>query len=206
MAGTTTAGDAPERALQLEQVQLENERLKLELAELRKGNPWYHIPTQMVPIVTAIIAIAGFSWGVIQYQDQQTKNRTAQEKQALREKEIAEREFMKPWLESQREIYLQALSAAAAVANSDDPEKREQATGKFWQLYQGMMIVVETTSVSGAMVEFGQCLDGTDTCSRAELNQRSRALATAMAESMAATAKMTFNEFVTNQFQYISGP
>jgi hypothetical protein len=209
MGEATTAGDTPERALQLaqlEQVQLENERLKLELAEHRKGKPWYHILTQMVPIITALVAIAGFWWGVVQYRDQQTKNRLAQESQSLREGETAEREFMKPWLESQRETYLQALSAAAAVANSDDLEKRNQATEEFWRLYQGKMILVETKSVSGAMVHFGACLDGTDTCSRAEMNVRCRALATAMAESMAATSKMTFKEFVANQFRYTSGP
>ena len=38
------------------------------------------------------------------------------------------------------------------------------------------------------------------------MNRRCRALATAMAESMAATAKMTFDQFVDNQFQYTSGP
>ena len=113
---------------------------------------------------------------------------------------------MKPWLESQREIYLQALSAAAAVASSDNPEKRKQATEEFWQLYQGQMILVETKSVSGAMVHFGRYLDGTDSCSKAEMNVRCRALATAMAESMAATAKMTFKEFVAHQFRYTSGP
>jgi hypothetical protein len=198
MDGATTAGDTPERMLQLaqlEQVRLENEKLKLELAERKKGQPWYHRLTQMVPIITALGAIVGFLWGVVQYGAQQAKNR-----------ETAEREFMKPWLESQRAIYLQALASATVVANSDDPEKRHQATEEFWRLYQGHMILVETKRVSGAMVHFGHCLDGTDTCSRIEMNVRCRALATVMAESMAATAKMTFKEFVANQFRYSSGP
>ncbi len=68
------------------------------------------------------------------------------------------------------------------------------------------MILVETKSVSGAMVRFGRCLDGSETCSRAEMNERCRALATAMADSMAATAKMTFKEFADNKFRYTSGP
>jgi hypothetical protein len=209
MVEAMTVGDAPERTLQLaqlEKVQLENEMLKLELAERGKGKPWYNLPVQMVPIVTTLVAIAGFYWGVVQYRDQQTKNRLAHESQSLREEETAEREFMKPWLESQREIYLQALSAAAAVANSDAPEKRKQATEEFWRLYQGKMILVETKSVSGSMIQFGACLDGTDTCSRVVMNDRCRALATAMAESMAATAKMSFKEFAANQFRYTPGP
>ncbi len=95
----------------------------------------------------------------------------------------------------------------ATVANSDDPETQKQATEEFWQLYQGKMILVETKSVSQGMVHFGGCLDGTlITCNRVEMNVRCRALATAMTESMAATAKMTFKEFVDNQFRYTSGP
>jgi hypothetical protein len=194
MPSETTAEGTPECKLQLaqlEKLQLENEKLKLELAEFKCGKPWYSIPIELVPIITALIAIAGFLYGVIQYRDLQSKNR-----------ESAEREFMKPWLESQREIYLQALSAATTVANTDDPKKRKQATEEFWRLYQGKMILVETTGVSGAMRRFGNCLNGVDTCTKDEMNTRCRALATAMADSMAATAKMTFQEFKNNQFRY----
>ena len=61
--------------------------------------------------------------------------------------------------------------------------------------------------VSGSlMVKFGNCLNGLAVCDRAEMNSRSRALATAMAESMGGTARMTFAEFVANQFQYSAGP
>jgi hypothetical protein len=196
MPGDTTVVDTPESKLQLaqlEKVQLENEKLELELVETRRGKRWYRIPIESVPIITALVAIAGFLYGVFQYRDQQSKNR-----------ETAEREFMKPWLESQREIYSQALSAASMVANTDDPGKRKQAAEEFWRLYQGKMILLETKSVSAAMVHFGKCLSGKETCTRDEMNARCRALATAMAESMAATAKMTFQEFKNNQFQYSS--
>ncbi len=188
--------DGPEGTLRLgqvrlEQVRLENEKLKLELSELKTVKPWYHKLTQMVPMITAIVALAGFLWGVVQYRDQNTKNRETQE-----------REFMKPWLESQRQIYSQALSAVATIANSADPEEQKGATEQFWRLYQGKMIPVETMSVSGAMVRFGRCLDGSETCGPDKMNSRCRVLGTAMAESMAATAKMTFSQFVENQFRY----
>jgi hypothetical protein len=68
------------------------------------------------------------------------------------------------------------------------------------------MILVETKSVSGAMVQYGYCLDGSESCSKNEMNTRCRALATAMAASMAATAKMKFQQFAANQFRYSSGP
>lgn len=144
-------------------------------------------------MLTTVFAVAGFLWGVIQYQDQQTKNRETQQ-----------REFMKPWLESQREIYSQALSAVATIANSGEMQNVKQATEQFWQLYQGKMILVETKSVSNAMVHFGRCLNGSDTCGPDKMNRRCQALASAMAESMAATARMIFNQFSDNQFRYSS--
>lgn len=203
------AQDAPEQSLpsaQLERVQLENDKLRLELAALRKGKPWYHLPTQIVPIVTALVAIGGFWWGIVQYRNEQAKNRLEQKEQSDRQQVVAQREFMKPWLESQRETYSQALSAAAAVANAGDAKTRAQAAEDFWRLYQGKMVLVETMSVSGAMKSFGKCLSGEDVCSKKEMNTRCRALASALAGSMAATAKMTYEQFVANQFQYTSGP
>ena len=200
--------DAPEPPLhpaQLERLQLEDERLRLELAERRRDKPWYHLPTQVVPIITALVAIGGFSWGIVQYRNEQAQNRLEQKEQSDRQQIIAQREFMKPWLESQREIYAQALTAAAAAANAGDAKTRSQAAEEFWRLYQGKMILVETTKVSDAMVSFGECLGAKSPCSQDEMNTRSRALATAMAGSMAATARMTYEEFVANQFQYTSG-
>jgi hypothetical protein len=199
MTEAVRTDDGPETPLQLaqlEQVRLTNEKLKLELVELRKPKRSHPILAQLIPSVTALVAVAGFLWGVAQYKEQQEKTQ-----------ETAEREFMKPWIESQREIYLQALSFAATVANSDKPENRKQATDEFWRLFQGKMILVETQRVSDAMVKFGFCLES-HTCKRdkKEMNRLCRVLATAMAESMAATAKMTFKEFSDNQFKYTSGP
>lgn len=204
MAETKNTDEAL-RLAELERLRLQNEKLRLELAEARREKPWRHRLIQMVPLMTACVAIAGFLWGVFQYRHEQAENRRAQAEQSRSARETDQREFMRPWLDSQREIYLEALSAATTVANSGDAAQRREATEEFWRLYQGKMILVETKSVSGAMVRFGRCLDGTDDCSRTEMNSRCRALATAMAESMAATARMTFEDFKQNQFRYGSG-
>lgn len=66
--------------------------------------------------------------------------------------------------------------------------------------------MVETKSVSAAMVDFGSCFTSADPCTRGVLNTRLHDLAKRMEESMAATARMTFQEFAENQFQYNSGP
>src|SRR6266508_3452400 len=131
---------------QIERAQLENEKLKIEVAALTRS-PWYQVPLRLVPLATALIAVGGFLIGVLKYTDEQSNARVDREKQSLREHAIAEQEFMKPWLESQRTVYAEALSAAAAAANTSDAKLRLVAPQSFWQLYQGRMILVETTTV-----------------------------------------------------------
>jgi len=193
MSGTMAA-DEPNSEQPLRSAQLE---------ELRKGKPWYQIPIQFVPIATALIAIAGFWWGLVRYQVDEQKAREGQKELSKREQVSREREFMKPWLENQRDIYRKALSAVGTVANTEDSETRRKAAEVFWSLYHGEMILVETTSVTDAMVAFGNCLEGSKIiCKKPVLNTRSHALGSAMHDSMAATAKMTFEEFAAAQFKY----
>ena len=190
--------DNPERQLhlaQLERARMENEKLALELAELRKGKPWYTPLIQIIPILSTLIAIVGFGWGVIQYSEQQTQNRLA-----------AENALMKPWLESQRQYYTQALAVAAKFANTDDPIARKKAAEEFLQLENGNMILVETTDVSKIMGTFRHCVNGDFVCDRDKMNEICLALGTAMANSMAATAKMTYREFAAKQFKYDLAP
>lgn len=197
MADGVQPDQSPERRRQsaeLEQVQLRNELLKIELASHGRRKPWYSVPLQMVPMVTAIVAFGGFTTGIVQYTREQNKNR-----------ETAEREFMKPWLASQRETYGLALTAAATIPNTEDSNAKQQAVRDFWRLYQGAMILVETETVKDAMVRYGYCLDGIDKCDKNEMNTRCHDLASAMAESMAATAGMTYREFASKQFKYSPG-
>ena len=107
--------------------------------------------------------------------------------------------------ESQRETYRQALTAAATIANTDDSNAKQQAVRDFWRLYQGAMILVETETVKDAMIRYGYCLEGIDKCDKYEMNTRCHDLASAMAESMAATAGMTYREFASKQFKYSPG-
>jgi len=192
MASDESNIEQPMRSAQLEELRLRNEKLKIELDELRKGKPWYQTPIQFVPLATALVAIAGFWWGLVRYQDDQQKAQVARE-----------REFMKPWLENQRDIYRKALSAAGSLANTENAQTRKKAAEEFWSLYHGEMILVETTTVTTAMVSFGLCLNGSEIkCEKKKLDELAHKLGTAMAESMSATAGMTFEEFSSNQFKY----
>lgn len=151
---------------------------------------------------TVVLAAGGFVFGVYQYTAEQDLNRKAAEQRSRDETAAYEREFMKPWLESQRQIYVAALTAAARIANPVNDEDRESAKLTFWRLYHGKMIMVETKSVSSAMIAFGDCIGIQNACSLEELNERTRKLATAMADSMAVTAQKTYTEFASDQFKY----
>jgi len=188
--------------MQLQRARLDNEKLAHELEAQRRARPWYQFPIQFVPLITALVSVSGFLWGVVQYAGQQQKNRDEHEVQSKRETEAAERQFMEPWLKNQRDIYTEALDAAVAIANGQESKERATAVEKFWRLYHGRMILVETEEVSGAMKRFGECVSATR-CTSDHMNTLARELASAMAKSMATTARMKYDEFAANRFQYI---
>lgn len=207
MATKKLTGNHPDEAMQLaqlEKIQLENQKLKREQEEFEKPKEWQVVVSQFIPLIAAIISVAGFLWGIYQYRAQQAENLEAQRQQAKRELETTQRAFMQPWLTSQREIYLQALTAASTIANSSDTEQLQQATEDFWKLFHGQMILVETEEVKNEMIHFGNCLN--NHCSQTDLNEQLHKLANTMADSMAATAQMTYEQFSANQFRYISKP
>lgn len=196
-------------AAQLQRAELDNQRLTIELEKLRRPAPWFQVPLQFVPLVTAMVSVAGFLWGINLYMETQNANRDASVKQAQQREDQAkqenlsrEREFMQPWLKSQRDIYEQALDAAATASTSRDPKLRSSAIDAFWQLYYGRMVLVETTAVSGAMKEMGACLRQEGFCIQTQKTDRVLKLGSAMALSMAATAKMSYEEFSKNQYLY----
>jgi hypothetical protein len=202
MSANNSTLDEALKSARLEREQLEIENLRETLIQGKGRKSMFETTRQASGLVTAAVAALGFLFSIGEYAYQQQQNRGAQAKQSTSENETAERELMKPWLESQRRIYTDALAAVATIANTDDPAKRKEATNEFWALYQGPMILVETQSVSGAMVQFGNCLDVPDRCGKNQMNSLSRALGTAMADSMGETARMTFAQFQSNQFKY----
>jgi hypothetical protein len=188
----------------LQRAELDNERLTIELRKLRNSAPWYQGLLQVVPLVTALVSVAGFVWGIRLYVETQENNLKSSQQQAKKENANAEREFMKPWLESQRTTYHDALDAATAATLSSDPKVRAAAVDAFAQLYYGRMVTVETTGVSGGMKSVGRCLglDLPESCTPAQVRERLLSLATAMTVSMAATARMSYEDFEKNQFRY----
>jgi hypothetical protein len=197
---------------ELEKIRLEIERLRIEIPNIRRSRSIDSV-VRLTPLITVIIAVLGFTFSVYQYRAEQRINREAQQAQLTketmeraerdkREGVQAQREFMKPLLERQHELYFEASSAAATIASSKDPEERRKAENTFWKLYWGPLVFVESTDVSGAMKEFGNCLSGVEACTDDELKKRSLSIASTMETSILKTWNLKPEEFTQNQFIY----
>lgn len=82
---------------------------------------------------------------------------------ATREKEAEARriEASKPFLEIRQKLYMEALKAAAVLANRDDYSKREIASAKrrFRELYVVELSMVESPEVEARMVDLASKTD-----------------------------------------------
>jgi len=197
---------------QLEKLRLENEKLKFELETLKKGKGLSSfIP--YLPLITVLVTIAGFGFGIFQYRAQQQANREAQTEQSKKDREAreiqskkdteaAQREFMKPLLQNQLSLYLQATAAAATISSSTDPVERKKATNDFWRLYEGPLIMVESKEVSGAMIAFSYCLNEPGNCDKAEISKRAHAIASRMQESLLRSWNTNPENFAADKFTY----
>jgi hypothetical protein len=143
-------------------------------------------------LITALVAAAGFLFGVFQYQKQQALNRTSTA-------ESRDREFIHPLWEKQLALYFEASEAASTIATTTDPEQRRKAEAKFWMLYWGPLVLVETPEVSGAMKKFGECLTGE---TKGDLRNLSLELASALQSSVTQGANLRLVEFSKGKFDY----
>ncbi len=166
-----------------------------------------------LPLITVLVTIAGFGFGIYQYREQQQANRVAQTEQSKKDREAreiqskkdteaAQREFMKPLLQNQLSLYLQATAAAATISTSTDPVERKKAMNDFWRLYEGPLIMVESKEVSGAMIAFGDCLNESGNCDKAEISKRAHAIASRMQESLLRSWNTNPENFAADKFTY----
>lgn len=120
--------------------------------------------SSLAPIGAVIV----FAWGVFQF---------------LRTTELS---FRKPYWEKQISLYMEASSAAATLASTDDEEEWDKARNTFWRLYLGPLCLVEDRAVEAAMIDFGMALDETtvDFSNRASLADLSLQLAIACRNSI----------------------
>ncbi|MFN0018091.1 MAG: hypothetical protein ACKVP0_07525 [Pirellulaceae bacterium] len=194
-AGSTPQGGAPEDPL-LEKLKLEvrylggqNEKLSFEINELKGEGAWVRRLNKLLPVITGLVAVAGFWFGIIQYlraENASLEQRRDAEKASLTQRREAEkarveqqkaaddvfrrelkRETAKPLWEKQLSLYIEATEKAATIATSKEPTRREAAEQRFWELYWGPLAAVEdiglikqdSAGIEAAMVKFGAELE-----------------------------------------------
>ena len=147
----------------------ELERLRLEIAKLKEQTPWHDYIARFIPLVTAVVAVAGFIWGINQFNTDQESRATqlaadiemhaetiANQRNELDKK--TEQEFRKRFWEERLADYRQVTKLAATIAMSKAPQEVEDARSEFWVYYYGELSLIEDRDVFNAMVAFGQAL------------------------------------------------
>ena len=198
---------------ELEKLRLEIAKLTLDVGNASRFAPWEmpcavaaddHDPGDRPRFPLHGVAVSIGTGARRRYASQQQAIDDARERteRARKETETAEREFMKPLLEKQQELDFEAAAAAATIASTNDVAERRRAEGRFWVLFWGPLVMVESTEVSGAMKRFGACLSQPDACSHQEIKDRSLALASTLETSLLNTWNARPEDFIKGQFVY----
>jgi hypothetical protein len=171
-------------AEQLRKLRLEGDELEAKLRLARGWSARLGNFSSVTPIITVLLATAGFLAGIYQYNDQQQK----QSRQAY---ETKEKEFKKPLWEKQLALYLQVTHAAAAIASSTDPKAAARLHRELLPRLQGDLIVVADTQVIQAAIDYEKAYTDyvQEPTKQEDLLSASRTLARACRNSLVRTFK-----------------
>jgi hypothetical protein len=206
------AANSSRSEAELQKLRLEVQKLSLDVANASRTSR-FELLLRFLPSATVLVAMLGLAFTVWQYRVEQRNTREANDRQALKDSseraaqakkdtEAAQREFMKPLLEKQQALYFEAATVAAAIATTTDVAERRRAEARFWVLFWGPLVMVESQEVSGAMQTVSRCLTGEEKCSAEMLKDRSLKLASTLETSMLKTWNAKPGEFTANQFVY----
>ena len=137
----------PTKDLEIQRLDLEWERLKLE----RQGTIFRY--------VAILGGIATFAWTSFSYFDTAHRERDKQSDERARAIAVQRVASMQPFLERQLRLFKEATQTVAFLATTSDSPDRAKRLERFWQLYWGELALVEHGKVDSAMVAFGNALN-----------------------------------------------
>jgi hypothetical protein len=191
---------AAKESLEVARLILENRKLEAELARM-PATGWEAVH-RLAPVLGGLLTAAAFLFGVYQYVQQQDRALAARDDEMRREAAARDQEFMRPLWEREIATYFRTSEVVAMIATSGDRLVRDSAKAEFWKLYHGPLVILETKALSGAMVAFGNCLDGTETCPELEVRSRALAVSSAIQQAVEEHAARRVSEFSKDKFQY----
>jgi hypothetical protein len=204
----SSAPDDPQVAklrLEVEYLKRQNEKLAFEIDELRNEGAWAKRIKSLLPVITGLLAVAGFWFGIIQYiraEAASREQRREAEQARLEQQKAADevfrrelkRETAKPLWDKQLSLYIEATEKAAVIATVRDERARAEAEGRFWVLYWGPLAAVEDVGlakqpkaeIEAMMVQYGRLLQREPAeRDKGELQQASLDLAHAVRNAVA---------------------
>jgi hypothetical protein len=173
--------------------QAELEKLRLEIQSLKSKNGWGEKVAQFTPLFTVLIAVAGFCFGVYQFNIQQKENIkkfTSDQNSKLdsigielgRDRAEREKAFNMPLFERYISLCLEASNAAAIVAIASDPNIKKKAEEEFLKIWIGPLHALAPPDIIKAMAEFERCLND-QSCRESDLPNKSKELAKIMGKT-----------------------
>ena len=103
-----------------------------------------------IKFITTIVAILGLFFGVYKFI------------------QVQKIDAAKPYLQKKLSWCIEAVETASYIANSaSSTTSKEQ---RFWELYWGVMGMVENKEITEAMVKFGEALDSKNNLKSLSLN------------------------------------
>lgn len=139
---------------ELRKTRLEADTLQEKLRVSRGWVSWLGVVTSFTPLATAVLAIAGFLFGVEQYLAQRRTQSQSEERIAKQAFETKEKEFKKVFWEQQMALYVQVTHEAAAVASSKDSATAENLHRVLMPYLHGDLVVVADTDVIKAAIAY----------------------------------------------------
>jgi hypothetical protein len=131
------AGENSNEDKQLEKLIIEIEKLRAETANLRSK-------MRYVPVLSSIIAILVFCFGVISFYVQQNKAADLSERNFTQSVALSEKEHRRKFYEKQLDTYFDLSQTAAQILASNDDKEIQKSYEHFLEIYNGNLIIVNT--------------------------------------------------------------
>lgn len=128
-------------------LQLEVEKLRQEISNLQFANSRASRVIQSMAVVTAMLAVIGFGFGIWQSIRRGAEENEAKNREVTLQNSLLEKQNRMKFYERQLDIYLETADIAAKVAVETDVTRRSELYQKFEELSFGKLTVADYDSV-----------------------------------------------------------